>query len=68
MIAEYDELTGLATKDFFYENVEAAIKMNNSEQHNLLYLNIDNFKIFNDFHAIFIFSRFSFRMFYEKIK
>lgn len=51
MIAEYDELTGLATKDFFYENVEAAIKMNNSEQHNLLYLNIDNFKIFNDLYG-----------------
>lgn len=48
MAAEFDELTGIATKDFFYENVATAVKSDEENQNYLIYLNIDNFKIFND--------------------
>ena len=48
MVADFDELTGLSSKYRFYENVAAAIQNNSGYQNYLIYLNISNFKVFND--------------------
>ena len=48
MVADFDELTGLASKYFFYDNVASAVQNDAESQNYLIYLNISNFKIFND--------------------
>ena len=48
MIADFDELTGLSSKYRFYENVASAVQNNYGNQNYLIYLNISNFKVFND--------------------
>jgi len=48
MIADFDELTGLSSKYRFYENVASAVQNNSGNQNYLIYLNISNFKVFND--------------------
>ncbi len=49
MIECFDELTGLAVKELFYLNVEKAIALASSNEHCIIYLDIDNFKMINDF-------------------
>lgn len=48
MTTKFDELTGFATKELFYENVKNAVLANPLERHCIVYFDIDNFKIFND--------------------
>lgn len=48
MVADFDELTGLTSKYRFYENVASAVQNNYGNQNYLIYLNISNFKVFND--------------------
>ena len=48
MVADFDELTGLTSKYRFYENVASAVQNNTGNQNYLIYLNISNFKVFND--------------------
>ena len=38
MAADFDELTGLASKYFFYENVASAIQNDSASQNYLIYL------------------------------
>ena len=48
MATKFDELTGFATKELFYENVKNVVLANPLERHCIVYFDIDNFKIFND--------------------
>lgn len=49
-LAYVDELTGLASRAHFYENLEASIKRSDRNQSRLglLYIDLDNFKSVND--------------------
>ena len=57
MATKFDELTGFATKELFYENVKNAVLANPLERHCIVYFDIDNFKIFN----VVCVSRYSYR-------
>ena len=48
MTSKFDELTGLAAKQFFYENVASTNQKDKNKHNYLIYLNISDFKIFND--------------------
>ncbi len=51
MNVNFDELTGIAVKDFFYKNVASANQKDGCFNNYLIYLNISNFKIFNDLYG-----------------
>ncbi len=47
-LLQYDKLTGLYSKEFFYKHSEKLIKDNPSKEFDLICSNIENFKMIND--------------------
>lgn len=45
---QYDRLTGLYTKEYFYEKVKQTLRDNPESHYTLIASNIENFKLFND--------------------
>ena len=45
---QYDRLTGLYSKEFFYQKVRELLDANPDRKYNIVCSNIDNFKLFND--------------------
>lgn len=48
----YDHLTGLYSKEFFYEKAREQILAHPEQKHTILCSNIENFKLFNDIFGI----------------
>ena len=51
-LAQYDQLTGLYTKTFFYQRVKETLALHPDQPYDLLYSNIENFKLVNDISGI----------------
>lgn len=51
-LAQYDQLTGLYTKTFFYQRVKEILVLHPDRPYDLLYSNIENFKLVNDISGI----------------
>ena len=47
-LLQYDRLTGLYTKEFFYRKVRERLDENPDEEYTLVCSNIENFKLYND--------------------
>ena len=45
---QYDRLTGLYSKEFFYQKVRELLDANPDREYNIVCSNIENFKLFND--------------------
>ncbi len=51
-LLQYDKLTGLYSKEFFYKHSEKLIKDNPSKEFDLICSNVENFKMINDRYGI----------------
>ena len=47
-LLQYDRLTGLYTKDFFYRKVQEQLRDYPEREYNLVCSNVENFKLYND--------------------
>lgn len=49
---KYDRLTGLYSKEFFYQKVREQLLMNPEEEYCIICSNIENFKLYNDIFGV----------------
>lgn len=49
---QYDRLTGLYSREFFYQRVKEIVQQNSSKKYDIICSNIENFKLINDVFGI----------------
>ena len=51
-LVQYDRLTGLYTKEFFYQRVKETLAARPEQEYDIIYSNIENFKLVNDIFGV----------------
>ena len=51
-LLQYDRLTGLYTKEFFYQRVRERLQKNPETEYTIICTNIENFKLYNDYFGV----------------
>ena len=51
-LIQYDRLTGLYSKEFFYQRVKETLAAHPEQEYDIIYSNIENFKLVNDIFGV----------------
>ena len=51
-LVQYDRLTGLYSKEFFYQRVKETLAAHPEQEYDIIYSNIENFKLVNDIFGV----------------